>query len=221
MRAIVIGSTGLVGKQIVRKLLKLNSISEVLVFARRSLEIADPKLKEEIVDFEKVSEWRHKIRGDVLFSAIGTTLRAAKSKEAQFKVDYTYQLDVAREAARNGVDSYVLISTVNANPESLFFYLKMKGQLEEVIKDLSFMSISIVRPGPLTGARERIRLSEIFSTTMLEWITKIVKLDIEPVDSERVADVAIMAGLKQERGIKTIEPKEIFESKSAKFLKTC
>ena len=221
MRAIIIGSTGLVGKQIVTKLLKLNSITGVLVFARRSLEISDPKLKEEIVDFDKIHEWGHKVRGDILFSTIGTTLRAAHSKEAQFKVDYHYQLEVAKAASKNGVDSYVLISTVNANPKSSFFYLRMKGQLEEAVKELPFMSINIIRPGPLTGTRERVRLSEIFSTTILGIITKIVKINIEPVDSERVADVAIVAGLKQERGINIIDPKEIFESRSGKFLKKC
>lgn len=221
MRAIIIGSTGLVGKQIVNKLLKLNSITDVLVFARRSLEISDPKFKEEIVDFDQVHEWAHKVRGDILFSAIGTTLRSAHTKEAQFRVDYHYQLEVAKAAARNGVDSYVLISTVNANPKSPFFYLRMKGQLEEAIKTLPFNSINIVRPGPLTGIREKIRLSEVFSTTILGIITKIVKLNIEPVHSERVADVAIEAGLKQERGLHLIEPKEIFESRAGKFLRKC
>ena len=136
-------------------------------------------------------------------------------------MDYTYQYEVAREAARNGVDSYVLISTINANPDSSFFYLKMKGQLEEAVKVLPFSSISILRPGPLTGARERIRLSEIFSTTLLEIITKFVKLDIEPVDSQRVAEVAIMAGLKQARGVKIYLPKEIIESRPGRFLKKC
>lgn len=219
MKAIVIGSTGLVGRQIVKKLLKLKTIDEVQVFARRSLGISDPKLNEEIVDFEKVSEWGHKVRGNILFSAIGTTMRAAGSKEAQFKIDYSYQLEVARAAARNGVESYVLISTINANSRSPFFYLRMKGQLEDAVKELPFMSINLLRPGPLTGPRERIRWGEIFSTSMIGIAKKFVKLNIEPIDSEKVAETAILSGLKQERGIQIINPTEILESRSQKLLK--
>lgn len=219
MKAIVIGSTGLVGKQIVKKLLNLNSIDEVQVFARRSLNLSDPKLREEIVDFDKISEWGHKIRGNILFSAVGTTLRAAGSKEAQFKIDYTYQLETAKAAARNGVECFVLISTINANPRSPFFYLRMKGQLEEAVKELPFQSINLLRPGPLTGPRERIRWGEVFSTSIIEIVKKFVKLNIEPIDSEKVADAAILSGLKQERGIQIINPKEILESRSQKLLK--
>ena len=34
--------------------------------------------------------------GDVLFSALGTTIKAAGSQDAQWKVDYTYQYNAAR-----------------------------------------------------------------------------------------------------------------------------
>ena len=212
MKAIVIGSTGLVGRQIVQKLLALDTVSEVLVFARRSLNQNHPKLTEVIVDFEKITEWQDKIQGDVLFSAFGTTLRAAQSKEKQFHIDHDYQLNVAKAALQNGVRTFVLISTVNANPDSAFFYLRMKGQIEEETKRLGFPSISILRPGPLTGAREKPRLSEIFSTTILDLLSKMVKLNIEPVDSAIVANVAVEAGTLPKEGIRIITPQEILAS---------
>lgn len=209
MKAIVIGSTGLVGRHIVQKLLNLDSVSEVQVFARRSLNQSHPKLTEEIVDFERISEWQDKINGDILYSAFGTTLRAAHSKEKQFHIDHDYQLNVAKAAMQNGVKAFVLISTVNANPDSSFFYLRMKGQIEEEVKKLPFLSISILRPGPLTGTREKPRFSEIFSTTILDLLSKLVKLKIEPVDSSVVADVAVQAGIKSEKGMRIISPQEI------------
>lgn len=214
MKAIVIGSTGLVGRQIVQKLLDLDSTQEVLVFARRSLNLSHPKLIEEIVDFERIFEWEDRVRGDVLYSAFGTTLRAAHTKEKQFHIDHDYQLSVAKAAIQNGVKTFVLISTVNANPDSSFFYLRMKGQIEEQVKKLGFSSLSILRPGPLTGAREKRRLSEFFSTTVLDVLSRLVKLDIEPVDSSLVADVAVEAGLASQEGVRVITPQEILSARN-------
>ena len=79
--------------------------------------------------------------GDVLFSALGTTKKDAGSKDSQYKVDFTYQFNVAKIAAKNRVKHLVLVSSVGANSKSLFFYPKIKGQLEDEVKKLAFDKI--------------------------------------------------------------------------------
>lgn len=212
MKAILIGATGLVGNHILKKLLNHDKVSEVQVFTRRSTGINHPKLQETLVDFENVKDWEHKIVGNVLFSSLGTTLRAAKSKEAQYRVDHDYQLRIAEAAARNGVERLVLISSVNADARSAFFYLKMKGELEDKVKELPFHSISILRPGPLKGVREKTRVGEFISTIVLDMMTKLIKLDISPVESEKVAEVALKTGLQGKPGIEIIHAQEILKS---------
>lgn len=209
MKAIVIGATGLVGKSITEQLLKLPEIREVRVFSRRSSGIQHSKLRERIVDFDNINGWKNEIRGDILFSALGTTLKAAGSKEAQFRVDHDYQLEVAKSAVHNGVAKYVLISSVNASKSSPFFYLKMKGELEEKVMTLGFSSVCILRPGPLRGHREKPRLSEQISTRLLSILP--VSAGMKPVDGSQVARVAIDCGLKQ-KGMHILEAKEILES---------
>jgi uncharacterized protein YbjT (DUF2867 family) len=206
MKAIVLGATGLVGSCLVKKLLQNKDVSKILVFTRRPLELQDPKLEQEIVDFDDMNSWAPKVQGDVLFSAFGTTLRAAGSKDVQYKIDYHYQLDVAKMAAQNGVSNYVLVSTINADPKSVFFYLRMKGELEEAVKELPFKSITILRPGPLRGKRERMRIGEVLSITFLELASKVVKMRIEPVPSEKVAQAALNWGMKDTPGIRIIGP---------------
>lgn len=207
MKTIVIGATGLVGRSIITQLLIHPEVSEVKVFARRSTGIQNPKLIEHIVDFEKVNDWKHEVTGDVLFSALGTTLKTVGTKEAQFRIDHDYQLMVALAAASNKVSSYVLISSVNASSSSSFFYLKMKGELEDKVRTLGFKSISLLRPGPLKGHREKPRLMEEISSAILSRLP--VGSGMKPVEGDQVAKVAINCGLKAQDGIEVLEAKAI------------
>jgi uncharacterized protein YbjT (DUF2867 family) len=207
MKAIVIGATGLVGKSIIEQLLDNSEVSEVLIFARRSTGIQHSKLIEKIIDFGKMKDWGHEVKGDFLFSALGTTIKAAGSKEAQYLIDHDYQLEMARLAAQNGIKSYVLISSVNASASSPFFYLKMKGELDEEVMKLPFESITILRPGPLKGHRERPRLMEEISTRVLSVLP--VNAGMKPVEGSQVAKVAINHGLKGNSGKRILEAKAI------------
>ena len=91
MTALVIGATGAVGKDLVDLLLKDDSFESVSVFVRRPLGFQNPRLTVHLVDFDLPGQWHHLLTGDVLFSCLGTTIKAAGSQEAQWKVDYTYQ----------------------------------------------------------------------------------------------------------------------------------
>src|SRR5215207_7818097 len=120
--AIVIGATGLVGSELVKQLLTDGRFSEIKLFGRRMTGVVHPKITEHLIDFEKPEQWRHLVKGDVVFSALGTTLKQAGSKEAQYKVDHDYQYDFAEVAAENGVTVYVLVSSAMANERSRIFY---------------------------------------------------------------------------------------------------
>lgn len=212
MKAIVVGATGLVGKNIVAELLKKDVFTEVKIFVRRPLGISHLKLSEMIVDFDFVEDWGRYIAGDVLFSALGTTLKTAGSKAAQYLVDHDYQLNIAKTAAKNGVSKYVLISSVNANEKSLFFYLKMKGKLENEILKLPFNSITILRPGPLKGPRENFRPGEAMSAALLEKIPSfLVSPSVRPVEGEQVAKIGVRAALSEHSGTTILEARDILQ----------
>ena len=109
----------------------------------------------QVIDFDQPDSWKVLITGDVLYSTLGTTIARAKTKDAQYKVDFTYQYNVAEIAAANGVPSYVLVSSAGATSKSKVFYSNMKGKLEDAVKLLPFKVISIIRPGQLAGERVR------------------------------------------------------------------
>ena len=101
--AIIIGATGLVGGALLDQLLDDPAYSSVVIFVRRSTEKQHPKLVEHVIDFAEPDSWKDLVKGDVLFSALGTTRKQAGSVAAQRIVDYDYQFQFAKIAAANGV----------------------------------------------------------------------------------------------------------------------
>ena len=171
MKALVIGATGATGKDLVSKLLEDQDYKEVNIFVRKPTEIDHPKLKTHIVNFEKPEEWKNLVQGDVAFSCLGTTLKDAGSKEAQKKVDYDYQYQFAKTAKENEVDDYILVSSYGANPKSKIFYSRMKGELEQSVKDLHFNKVTIFQPGMLER-KDTSRPGEVLGGKIIKFANK-------------------------------------------------
>ena len=172
MKALIIGATGATGKDLVSQLLQDQEYQEVHIFVRKATEITHPKLKTHIVNFEKPEDWKNLIQGDVAFSCLGTTLKDAGSKEAQRKVDFDYQYNFAKVAKENNVEDYVLVSSYGADSKSRIFYSRMKGELEERIKELNFNKATIFQPGMLER-KDSARIGEVIGGTLIKFANKL------------------------------------------------
>jgi uncharacterized protein YbjT (DUF2867 family) len=200
--AIVIGATGLVGRELVRILLKDTRLEKVKLFVRRSVGLESNKLEEHIVDFDRPDTWKKLVTGDILYSAMGTTLKAAGGKEAQYKVDYTYQYRMAKMAADNGIPEYVLVSAAGAHPNSKIFYSRIKGELERDVKKLPFETIHIIRPGMLAGGRIEVRSGEKLGIAVMSLLAMIPGLSrLKPIEGKEVAQAMINASFRHVLGI--------------------
>lgn len=170
MKAIVIGASGATGRFLVEELLNSATYSLVTVFVRKPSFEAHPKLKQIVVDFEKLADFSEHLQGDVAFSCLGTTLKAAGSKKAQWKIDYDYQYDFAQLTKQNGVPVFILVSAINAKASSSIFYSKMKGQLENAIIDLKFDKTIIFQPSILERPNTD-RSGEKFALSVMKGIS--------------------------------------------------
>lgn len=194
--AIIIGGTGLVGKELVKLLLNDDSYNEVRLFVRRKSGFEHPKLNEYVVDFASTASWSELVKGDVLFSAMGTTLKTAGSKAKQYEVDFTYQYEFAKAAAANGVKDYVLISSIGANAQSSFFYMRIKGELDEAVSKLAFERIAILRPAQLVGKRDEKRSGEEIGLKVIRLLIKMGLLKKRlPIEGKTVAQAMLNAVL--------------------------
>ena len=104
MKAIIIGATGATGRELVATLLGDGNYTAVSTFVRRPMNICHPKLTENIVDLSTVEQYAELIVGDVLFSCLGSTLKSAGSKEAQWAIDFDIPHKFATIAKGNGVE---------------------------------------------------------------------------------------------------------------------
>ncbi|QNS42046.1 NAD(P)H-binding protein [Chryseobacterium manosquense] len=210
MKALVIGATGATGKDLVYKLLNDKDYDEVNIFVRKPMNIQHPKLKTHVVDFDKPEEWKDLVKGDVAFSCLGTTLKAAGSKEAQRKVDYNYQYNFAKMAKENNVEDFILVSSYGASPKSKIFYSRMKGELEESIKALHFNKLTIFQPGML-DRKDTERTGEVLGGKIIKFANKFgILTQQKPLPTDILAQAMINSSKIKSYGYSKIKLGSIF-----------
>lgn len=217
LTANIIGATGLVGKQLVQQLLNDVRFEKVRIFVRRDTGLKHPKLEQQIVDFGKTESWEKLLTGEVLFSALGTTLKQVGSKKKQYEIDFTFNLNFAQKAKENGIENYVLVSSVGADSKSGIFYTRMKGELDEAVSKIGFENLTILRPASLTGDRENRRLAEDISVPVLNFLTRFIFKNYRPISDETVAKAMINAALSKNESKTIWEGAEVFNLAAGKL----
>ena len=195
MKTIVIGATGATGKSLLPLLATSSEVESIDCFGRRHPDFTHQKLNSHQIDFSHPDDWREKVQGDVLFACLGTTLKAAGSKEAQWAIDYEANLKFAKAARENGVNALVLISASGANSASRLFYQRMKGELEQAIIALNFPHLIIFRP-PLLIRPNSDRLGEKIAERIFRVLNRIGMLKNQrPLAVEKLAQAMLKAAL--------------------------
>ena len=211
MKALLIGATGATGRDLLKKLLNDTSFDEVAVFVRKPIAVTNDKLKVHVVDFDRPEEWSHLVKGDVAFSCLGTTLKAAGSKEAQRKVDYDYQYNFARTAKENNVAHFILVSSFGANSKSDFFYSQIKGELEDAVKKLTFKKTTIFNPGMLQR-KNTDRPGEVVAQKVLQFINMLgLFKKHKPLSTEVLAQAMMNAAKNQTNSYDIVKLNAIHE----------
>lgn len=210
MKALIIGATGATGKDLTGCLLQDDSYTQVVLFVRRPSGTVHFKLKEIITDFENLESVAEHIKGDVLFSCLGTTLKAAGSKEKQWHIDFEIPLKFAETATLNGVVKMVLLSAYGASPKSRVFYSCLKGELEKAIEKLHFQQLIIFRPGLLLR-RNTNRAAERISAAILRILNSFgLAKKFRPLPTAILAEKLALSPKIVQSEIKVVELGEIF-----------
>ena len=187
--AVIIGATGLVGNHLVKLLINDEDCKELILITRRKTNFNHSKIVETIIDFSNKNDYLKHIKGDVLFSCLGTTRFQANSIENHYLVDYTYQFTAAKAAERNSVAQYILVSSPWSNIKSNNYYRKMKAELERDASNLSFEKVILIKPNGLIGKRKKIRFGERWLIPLFIGLTKIIPSlrKHQPIEAKQVA----------------------------------
>ena len=217
--ALIIGSTGLIGSQLLELLLESKEYSTVISFVKRDSGIQHPKLKQHIIDFDKQETYKELVVGDDFFCTIGTTIKNAGSQEAFRKVDFEYPQQFAKIALENKVKQFLIVSSLGADANSSNFYFKTKGEIQDFLKRCPFESVFVFQPSILLGNRAEFRLGEkigiffmrLFSFMLIGNLSK-----YKPIQSEAVAKAMFVIAQKDNKGFYTIESDSIQEMANKK-----
>jgi uncharacterized protein YbjT (DUF2867 family) len=192
--AVLVGATGLTGSALVQQLLQGVRWTSVTALGRRPTGVTHARFHQTIVEFEHPERWAELVRGDVAFSTLGTTRKDAGSVAAQRRVDVDYQLAFATAAARNGVSTFILLSSIGASATSRLAYSRMKGKLDDAVSALPFPRVRVLRPGLLDGPRVRPRPAEHASLVVARLVARVgIARDYRPIPVDVLARAMLAA----------------------------
>ena len=158
--ALIFGSSGLIGNQLLELLVNNDKYSKIKLFVRSETSNLNSKIEIIKTDFNNLENHKDSIIGDDCFFCIGTTRKNTPNKNEYIKIEYDLPVEVAKIAKENSINSFTYVSSLGANPNASGLYLKNKGQAEEALKQLNFPKLSIFRPSILLGNRKENRIGE-------------------------------------------------------------
>ena len=192
--ALIFGSSGLVGKNLLNQIINNSNYSKVKIFVRSSLEISDQKVEIINTDFKDLQKIKNLIIGDDCFFCIGTTKKNSPDKNEYRRVELDLPKKIAQISKSNDIKSFIYVSSGFADPKNSGDYLKYKGLVEEEIKSLNFEKIGILRPSFLLGNRKENRVGEKIGIFIFKLLSPIFVGPIKkmkPIHSEKVAKAMI------------------------------
>ncbi|MCF8464806.1 MAG: NAD(P)H-binding protein [Flavobacteriales bacterium] len=203
MKAAVAGSTGFIGSILLNLLKVDNSFEKVAVLSRKPLQLSE-KFEVLVGDLsqQKLSEV------DVAFCALGTTIATAGSQKAFYHVDHDLVLDLARNAKAAGAKTFVLVSSVGANPQTSNFYLRVKGETEKDLEAIGFDSLIILRPSMLMGERKEFRFGELIGKGVMMLVNPLMVGSMSKykgIQGSTVAKAMVRLGKESLTGVHILE----------------
>ncbi|MDO7888122.1 NAD-dependent epimerase/dehydratase family protein [Hymenobacter cheonanensis] len=165
--ALLAGATGLVGSALLPLLLASDRYAKVIVVGRHPVAAQHPKLVQVVTDLDHLEHERLRLIADDVYCCLGTTIRQAGSQEAFYKVDFLYVVRLAALTAANFAAQFLVVSALGADLDSRFYYSRVKGEMEEAVRQTPFRAIHVFRPSLLLGERPSPRLGERVGALML------------------------------------------------------
>jgi uncharacterized protein YbjT (DUF2867 family) len=209
--ATLIGATGLVGGELLSLLLDDNYFRKVRILVRRPFTMNHPKLERKLVDFSDADSLLVDLdESDVVFCTIGTTMKKVRgNKEVYRKIDYDIPVNIARYCKIMNCKNFIVVSAVGADSGRRNFYLKLKGEVEDILKKVGIESTYIMRPSMLLGKRNEFRFGERIAIPLIKKIAFLLPSKYKPIEAKDVAKAMLVAAKKHEKGLFVIEYKKM------------
>jgi uncharacterized protein YbjT (DUF2867 family) len=211
--ALVVGASGLVGGHLLELLLADDTYSRVIVLTRKPLGFDHPKLLERIINFDQLDRQQYLMKGEDVYCCLGSTIKKAGTQEAFRRVDFTYVVQVAAIAHKNGAHRFLVISSLGADVHSRIFYNRVKGEMEEAIAKIPFESVRIFRPSLLLGDRREKRPAEAVGIFIVKALSTLLFIGgmrrYRAIHAVTVAKAMLRSAKQRSGGVEILESEEI------------
>lgn len=158
--AIVLGATGLTGNLLVKKLIADDRYKKIKLFTRKPLRLENPKVIEILCDLLDSDSYKDNFYADEVFCCIGTTTKKTPDKNLYKQIDYGIPVATAKLCKQNGIDTFLVMSSLGADAKSKVFYSRTKGEMEEAVLEQNIKNTYILRPSIIGGNRTESRAAE-------------------------------------------------------------
>ena len=206
--ALVAGTTGLVGREVLAALLADKRYSAVHSVGRRPAAVQHAKLTSHIVELRGLTTLPGVGHVDDVFIALGTTIRAAGSQAAFRAVDFDAVVAVARAARSLGATQLGVVSAMGADARSRVFYNRVKGEMEAALAQLGYQTLVLARPSLLDGDRRTLaqdtRPIERWGLLAMSLLKPLIPANYRTIGAARVADALVHAVSSAGNGVRVL-----------------
>ncbi|RYG48745.1 MAG: NAD-dependent epimerase/dehydratase family protein [Chitinophagaceae bacterium] len=215
--AAILGATGMIGQYLLEQLLNDPYFNTIRILVRRPYANDHPKLEVKLVDFKDSESFKLGLEGvDTIFCAIGTTQKnVGGDRKLYYEIDHDIPVNAARYGKENGVKTFVMVSSVGANPGSRTFYLQLKGKTEASVIAEGLSSVHIMQPSQLLGQRKEYRMAERIMAPIMKFLSVFLAGSLKKFKAIRGMDVAramISVAKREQKGVFRYTYKGIMEN---------
>jgi uncharacterized protein YbjT (DUF2867 family) len=211
--AFILGATGAVGQQLLRHLVDSDKFSKVHVPTRRPISINHKKIVTyDFADFYR--PWKLDAQLTDFFYCFGSTRKKAGDLDKFRELELRVAHEALVVAKQTGVRRFYLVSAQGVDPHSWVHYLKVKADVEKILKDHFFQAFFIYRPSLLLASRPELRLGELIAQKSLAPMAGFLQRYFPkkaPVEAEQVARAMITDAIKGDEGMFVRENRQIIE----------
>lgn len=168
--AIIIGATGLTGSILLEKLLHDGRYETIKLFSRKEIDGMPSKVKQFVGDMLALDNFKKDFTADEVFCCIGTTAKKTPDKTLYKKIDFGIPVTAAKLSKANGIPAFFVVSALGANPTSLVFYSKIKGEMEQAVLSEKIEKTHILQPSIIGGDRQEKRMGEKIGLVVFKFL---------------------------------------------------
>jgi len=158
--AIILGATGLTGSILLEKLLKDNRYETIKLFSRKELKNMPSKVTQHVGNLFELENFKKDFIADEVFCCIGTTAKKTPDKVIYKQIDYGIPVNAAKLSKENNINTFLVVSALDANAKSSIFYNKTKGEMENDVLAQNIPNTYILQPSIIGGNRKESRIAE-------------------------------------------------------------